>query len=50
MLRIEDLRVELADKVILQHIDLEIKPGETQAEILTCISQSGYEECVRCLA
>jgi Fe-S cluster assembly ATP-binding protein len=29
MLQIEDLRVELADKVILQHIDLEIKPGET---------------------
>lgn len=29
MLRIEDLRVELADKVILQHIDLEIRPGET---------------------
>ncbi|MFC1868162.1 ABC transporter ATP-binding protein [Thermodesulfobacteriota bacterium] len=29
MLIIEDLRVELADKVILKHIDLEIKPGET---------------------
>jgi len=29
MLLIEDLRVELADKVILKHIDLEIKPGET---------------------
>lgn len=29
MLRIEDLRVELAEKVILQHIDLEIRPGET---------------------
>jgi Fe-S cluster assembly ATP-binding protein len=29
MLLIEDLQVELADKVILKHIDLEIKPGET---------------------
>jgi Fe-S cluster assembly ATP-binding protein len=29
MLVIEDLKVELGDKVILQHIDLEIKPGET---------------------
>jgi Fe-S cluster assembly ATP-binding protein len=29
MLIVEDLRVELEDKVILQHIDLEIKPGET---------------------
>jgi Fe-S cluster assembly ATP-binding protein len=29
MLQIEDLKVELADKVILKHIDLEIKPGET---------------------
>src|SRR4030042_1558205 len=29
MLLIEDLRVELADRIILQHIDLEIKPGET---------------------
>lgn len=29
MLLIEDLQVELADKVILRHIDLEIKPGET---------------------
>ena len=29
MLLVEDLRVELEDKVILQHIDLEIKPGET---------------------
>jgi Fe-S cluster assembly ATP-binding protein len=29
MLLIEDLKVELGDKVILQHIDLEIKPGET---------------------
>jgi Fe-S cluster assembly ATP-binding protein len=29
MLFVEDLRVELQDKVILQHIDLEIKPGET---------------------
>jgi Fe-S cluster assembly ATP-binding protein len=29
MLQIEDLRVELAEKVILQHIDLEIRPGET---------------------
>jgi Fe-S cluster assembly ATP-binding protein len=29
MLLIEDLKVELADKVILQHIDLEIRPGET---------------------
>jgi Fe-S cluster assembly ATP-binding protein len=29
MLIIEDLKVELGDKVILQHIDLEIKPGET---------------------
>lgn len=29
MLRIEDLKVELEDKIILQHIDLEIHPGET---------------------
>ncbi|MBW1943843.1 MAG: ATP-binding cassette domain-containing protein, partial [Deltaproteobacteria bacterium] len=29
MLLIEDLQVELADKVILQHIDLEIEKGET---------------------
>ncbi len=29
MLLIEDLRVELADRIILQHIDLEIKQGET---------------------
>lgn len=29
MLLVEDLRVELEDKVILQHIDLEINPGET---------------------
>ncbi len=29
MLIIEDLQVELAGKIILQHIDLEIKPGET---------------------
>ena len=29
MLVIEDLQVELAGKVILNHIDLEIKPGET---------------------
>lgn len=29
MLLIEDLRVELADRIILQHIDLEIRPGET---------------------
>jgi len=29
MLVIEDLQVELADKVILKHIDLEISPGET---------------------
>ncbi|MDB9822427.1 ABC transporter ATP-binding protein [Deltaproteobacteria bacterium] len=29
MLLIEDLKVELSDKVILKHIDLEIKPGET---------------------
>jgi Fe-S cluster assembly ATP-binding protein len=29
MLVIEDLQVELADKMILKHIDLEIKPGET---------------------
>jgi len=29
MLLIEDLRVELADKVILEHIDMEIGPGET---------------------
>ena len=29
MLYIEDLKVELADKVILKHIDLEINPGET---------------------
>jgi len=31
MLLIEDLQVELAGKVILKHIDLEIKPGETHA-------------------
>lgn len=29
MLVIEDLQVELAGKIILKHIDLEIKPGET---------------------
>lgn len=29
MLQIEDLQVELEGKVILKHIDLEIKPGET---------------------
>ena len=29
MLLIEDLKVELAEKVILEHIDLEIEPGET---------------------
>jgi len=29
MLLIEDLQVELGEKTILQHIDLEIKPGET---------------------
>ncbi len=29
MLIIEDLQVELGEKTILQHIDLEIKPGET---------------------
>jgi len=29
MLLVEDLQVELAGKTILQHIDLEIKPGET---------------------
>jgi Fe-S cluster assembly ATP-binding protein len=29
MLVIEDLKVQLEDKVILEHIDLEIKPGET---------------------
>jgi len=29
MLFIEDLRVELQDKIILEHIDLEIHPGET---------------------
>jgi Fe-S cluster assembly ATP-binding protein len=29
MLFIEDLQVKLADKVILKHIDLELKPGET---------------------
>ncbi len=29
MLVVEDLQVELAGKVILKHIDLEIKPGET---------------------
>lgn len=31
MLLIEDLQVELAGNIILQHIDLEIKPGETHA-------------------
>ena len=29
MLQIEDLRVELDSKILLEHIDLEIKPGET---------------------
>jgi Fe-S cluster assembly ATP-binding protein len=29
MLLIEDLQVELSGRVILKHIDLEIKPGET---------------------
>jgi Fe-S cluster assembly ATP-binding protein len=29
MLLIEDLKVEIAEKVILNHIDLEIRPGET---------------------
>jgi len=29
MLFIEDLRVELGNRIILDHIDLEIKPGET---------------------
>ena len=29
MLVIEDLKVKLGDKVILDHIDLEIRPGET---------------------
>jgi Fe-S cluster assembly ATP-binding protein len=29
MLLIEDLQVELGDKILLKHIDLEIKPGET---------------------
>jgi Fe-S cluster assembly ATP-binding protein len=29
MLRITDLKVELGEKVILEHIDLEIHPGET---------------------
>ncbi len=29
MLLIEDLKVEIAEKVILRHIDLEIRPGET---------------------
>ncbi len=29
MLLVEDLQVELAGKTILQHIDLEMKPGET---------------------
>ncbi len=31
MLLVEDLQVELAGKVILKHLDLEIKPGETHA-------------------
>jgi len=29
MLQIEDLKVELGGSVILEHIDLEIRPGET---------------------
>ncbi|MFH0844072.1 MAG: ATP-binding cassette domain-containing protein, partial [Pseudomonadota bacterium] len=29
MLVIEDLKVMLGEKVLLEHIDLEIKPGET---------------------
>lgn len=29
MLIVEDLKVALGDKIILEHIDLEIKPGET---------------------
>jgi len=31
MLIIEDLQVEIAGKTILEHIDMEIKPGETHA-------------------
>lgn len=31
MLHIENLQVELGDKVLLKHIDLDIKPGETHA-------------------
>ncbi len=31
MLHIENLQVELGDKIILKHIDLDIKPGETHA-------------------
>jgi len=31
MLVIDDLQVQLGDKLILDHIDLEIKPGETHA-------------------
>ena len=29
MLVIENLKVELGGKILLDHIDLEIKPGET---------------------
>jgi Fe-S cluster assembly ATP-binding protein len=29
MLKIEDLQVQIGDRKVLQHIDLEIKPGET---------------------
>ena len=29
MLLIENLKVELGDKILLDHIDLEIRPGET---------------------
>ncbi|MCX5835021.1 MAG: ATP-binding cassette domain-containing protein, partial [Deltaproteobacteria bacterium] len=29
MLRIEDLQVQIGEKEVLKHIDLEINPGET---------------------
>ena len=34
MLRIEDLQMEIAEEVILQHIDLQILPGDFLKEDL----------------